>query len=85
MPGVLVVAAKLPPPTNKFMLIVSMLEVNVPIVAVVKAAGDKAVTFNTSPSPAVSSSNVKPAVAEANALGNIPTATVTVSAAAVKN
>ena len=77
-------AEKLPPPINKFMLTVSMLLVNVPIVAVVKAAAVKAVTFRTSPSPAVSSSSVKPAVLEANALGNMPTATLTVSAAAVK-
>ena len=85
VPGVLEVAVKLPPPTNKFMLIVSMLEVNVPMVASVKAAAVKPVTFKTSPSPAVSSNKVRPAVAVAAAFGNIPTATVTVSAAAVKN
>ena len=84
VPGMLAAAEKLPPPINKFMLTVSMLLVNVPMDAVVKAAAVKAVTFKTSPSPAVLSSSVKPAVLEANAFGNMPTSTFTVSVAAVK-
>ena len=86
VPGMLATAENpVLPPISKFMFTVSMLLVNVPMVAVLNAAAVKPVTFKTSPSFAVSSSSVKPAVLEANALGNIPTATVTVSAAAVKN